>query len=59
MYKEKISFGVAYGLAAVYGLCGVLLSSAGCRPNQALALGADAVCDANVRLQLRPLIGNN
>ena len=32
------------------------MSSAGCRPGQALALGADAVCNANVRTSLIHII---
>lgn len=49
IYKENILFGAAYALTAIYGVLGVLLSSAGCRPADTLIASVDAVCDANVR----------
>lgn len=48
IYKEKVFFAVAYFFTGLYGIGGVLLSSAGCRPDQALALGINTVCNANV-----------
>lgn len=56
IYKENIFFAVAYVLVAVYGICSVLLSSAGCHPALALMLGVDAVCDANVGVQMQPFL---
>lgn len=51
IYKENIFFGVAYAINVIYGVLGVLLSSAGCRPEDTLTASVDAVCDANVRLR--------
>lgn len=47
-HRENIIFGVAYGVCILYGVLGILLSSAGCRPQEALVASVDAVCDANV-----------
>ena len=52
MFKEKIMFPAAGALIALYGLTSVLLSSAGCRPKESLALGVNAVCDGNVGIFL-------
>ena len=46
--KEKIIFGIGYGLTAVYGVCAILLSSASCDPERALVPKSNAVCAANV-----------
>lgn len=46
--RETIIFGVAYGICILYGVLGVLLSSAGCRPEEALVASVDAVCNANI-----------
>jgi hypothetical protein len=46
--RENIIFGVAYGASILYGIAGVLLSSAGCRPNEALIANINALCNANV-----------
>ncbi|KAK3713083.1 hypothetical protein LTR37_008768 [Vermiconidia calcicola] len=46
--KENVFFATAYAITALYGVCGVLLSSAGCRPEQSLVTDANAVCDANI-----------
>jgi len=48
IYKENIIFGISYGVCILYGILGILLSSAGCRPEQALVASVNAVCDANV-----------
>lgn len=42
---------MAYAFAAVHTLCSVLLSSAGCYPQQSLTPEVNAVCDANVSAQ--------
>ncbi|KJX99137.1 hypothetical protein TI39_contig372g00002 [Zymoseptoria brevis] len=47
IHKENIIFGVAYAITILYGVAGVLLSSAGCRPEEALIARVNAVCDAN------------
>ncbi|KAI5370327.1 hypothetical protein Slin15195_G012050 [Septoria linicola] len=47
IYKENIFFGVSYAFTIAYGVLGVLLSSAGCRPQESLVASVDAVCDAN------------
>ena len=40
-------------MTGIYGVCAVLLSSAGCYPDQALVPEVNAVCDANVRIPAR------
>ncbi|EMF16495.1 uncharacterized protein SEPMUDRAFT_145730 [Sphaerulina musiva SO2202] len=47
IYKEKVLFGIAYAMIVLYGIAGILLSSAGCRPDETLVARVDAVCDAN------------
>ena len=48
LFGEKIVFGVAYACIGVWGLIAVLLSSAGCHPDQVLIAEQNAVCSANV-----------
>lgn len=48
IYKESVFFGVSYAVTIVYGVLGVLLSSAGCRPADSLTPSVNAVCDFNV-----------
>lgn len=50
-YKEHRCFGLAFAVTSLYGVLGVLLSSAGCRPQEALAAKTDAVCHGNVMRQ--------
>lgn len=40
-------------MIVLYGIAGILLSSAGCRPDETLVARVDAVCDANVRCENR------
>lgn len=49
--RENIFFGVSYALTALYGILAVLLSSAGCRPDDSLIASVNAVCDGNVSVQ--------
>lgn len=56
IHKENIFFGVAYAINVIYGVLGVLLSSAGCQPKDSLIASVDAVCDANVRSRTLPYL---
>ncbi|PPJ53915.1 hypothetical protein CBER1_04636 [Cercospora berteroae] len=47
IYKESVFFGVSYAATIIYGVLGVLLSSAGCRPADSLTPSVNAVCDFN------------
>ncbi|KAK4551638.1 hypothetical protein LTR86_011012 [Recurvomyces mirabilis] len=45
--KERFFFGSGYMLVGIWGVAAVLLSSAGCDPNESLVAEENAVCSAN------------
>lgn len=46
--RERAYFLAAYTAVSLYGICAVLLSTAGCHPQLALLASRDLVCKANV-----------
>lgn len=50
-WHERLLFQAAHTAVLLYGVCAVMLSSAGCHPRLTLLTARDLVCDSNVDLR--------